>query len=182
MLVPPKVSSEWVIKSLFLLLTLIYVFVTYGDTQDHTPSDPLLTEWDVCWPMATWYMSWHVAICLSVVSLPSKLFKIHMVDHDLAPSPDWRRFSVLSLWYLAGYPVAYIMREPCISEAPGTWGRAIRVFIEGVVAFGLAGSIYGLGRCLLPAQPRSRVVLPFLPEKKAPAPSGIEPNCTVETV
>ena len=128
-----------------------------------------------------------------------------MVDHDLTPSPDWRRFTVLSLWYIAGYPVAYIMREPCISEAPGTWGRAIRVFIEGIVAFGLAGSIYvsifliltcwvkmtafffalvyqGLGRCLLPAQPRSRVVLPFLPEKKSPAPSNIEPNCTVETV
>ena len=65
-----------------------------------------------------------------------------MVDHDLTPSPDWRRFTVLSLWYTAGYPVAYIMREPCISEAPGTWGRAIRVFIEGIVAFGLAGSIY----------------------------------------
>ena len=56
--------------------TSIYVLVTYKDTQDHSPSDPSLTEWDVCWPMATWYMSWHVAICLSVVSLPSKLFKL----------------------------------------------------------------------------------------------------------
>ncbi len=56
--------------------TSLYVVVTYRDTQDHTPSDPSMTEWDICWPMATWYMSWHVAICLSVVSLPSKLFKL----------------------------------------------------------------------------------------------------------
>jgi hypothetical protein len=106
-------------------------------------------------------------------------------EHDLSPpSPDWRRFTILLFWYLAGFPVAYVMRGTCSAEAPGTWGRALRVFIEGVVAFGLAGCIYGLGRCLLPAQPRSRVmILPFLPEKKSPAPPGNEPHCaTVESV
>ena len=56
--------------------TSVYVLVTYWDTQDHTPTNLSLTEWDVCWPMATWYMSWHMAICLSVVSLPSKLFEL----------------------------------------------------------------------------------------------------------
>ncbi|KAN0141301.1 hypothetical protein V8E53_001057 [Lactarius tabidus] len=181
----PLVSSECVIKGLFFLLTSIYVLVTYRDTQDRTSSDPSLSEWDICWPVATWYMSWHVAICLSVVSLPSKLFKLDVEEHDLSPpSPDWRRFTILLFWYLAGLPVAYVMRGTCSAEAPGTWGRALRVFIEGIVAFGLAGCIYGLGRCLLPAQPRSRVmVLPFLPEKKSPAPPGNEPHCAaVETV
>jgi hypothetical protein len=156
------------------LQTTIYVLVTYNDTQEHTQSDPSLTEWDICWPMATWYMSWHVAICLSVVSLPSKLFRLDVDNHNLTPSIDRRRLSILSFWYLAGIPVAYVMQGPCIAEAPGTWGRAMRVLIEGVVAFGLAGCIYGLGRCLVPAQPRSRVVLPFLPEKKPSAPSGID--------
>ncbi|KAI9457771.1 hypothetical protein BJY52DRAFT_1223686 [Lactarius psammicola] len=92
--------------------------------------------------MATWYMSWHVAICLSVVSLPSKLFRLDVDSHDLTPSPDWGRLTILLLWYLAGIPTAYVMQGPCSAEAPGTWGRAIRVLIEGVVAFGLAGCIY----------------------------------------
>ena len=66
-----------------------------------------------------------------------------MDEHDLSPpSPDWRRFTILLFWYLAGIPVAYVMRGTCSAEAPGTWGRALRVFIEGIVAFGLAGCIY----------------------------------------
>ncbi|KAH9028089.1 hypothetical protein EDB85DRAFT_1625904 [Lactarius pseudohatsudake] len=176
--------KQCLIKGLFSSLTGLYVFVTYRDTQDRTPSDPSMTEWDVCWPVATWYISWHVAICLSVVTLPSKLFKLDVDEHNLIPSPDWRRLTILSLWYLTGIPVAYVMRGPCSVEAPGTWGRGIRVVIEGIVAFGLAGCIYGLGRCLLPVQPRSRaVVLPFLPEKKSPTASSMEPNCAaVETV
>jgi hypothetical protein len=56
--------------------TAIYATVTYKDTQDRSPSNPNHTEWDVCWPVATWYISWHAAICLSVVSLPSRLFRI----------------------------------------------------------------------------------------------------------
>jgi hypothetical protein len=64
--------------------TLFYVYVTYGDTQERSPSAPCRTEWEVCWPMATWYMSWHTAICLSVVSLPSRLFKL---ECDFLPPP-----------------------------------------------------------------------------------------------
>lgn len=56
--------------------TVIYATVTYRDTQDRSPSNPSNTEWDVCWPIATWYISWHAAICLSVVSLPSHLFRL----------------------------------------------------------------------------------------------------------
>ena len=66
-------------------------------------------------------------------------------EHDLrAPhtSPDWRRFTILLFWYLSGLSVAYAMRVTCGTEAPGTWGRVLRVFIEGVVSFGLAGCIY----------------------------------------
>ncbi|KAH9977175.1 hypothetical protein BGW80DRAFT_838589 [Lactifluus volemus] len=57
---------EYVIKGVFSLLTLLYVYVTYGDTQAPSPLTPYRTEWDVCWQMATWYMTWHIAICLSV--------------------------------------------------------------------------------------------------------------------
>jgi hypothetical protein len=56
--------------------TCLYVFVTFNDTQDLSPSSPAYSEWDICWPVATWYISWHVLICLSVVSLPSRLFTL----------------------------------------------------------------------------------------------------------
>ena len=56
--------------------------------------------------------------------------------------PDWRRLSILFLWYISGIPTAYIMHVPCSTGAPGVWARAGRVFIEGVVAFGLAGLIH----------------------------------------
>src|SRR5579859_2368366 len=72
----------------------------------------------------------------------TKFLATSVDDRNVTPSPDWRRLTVLLLWYLAGIPVAWVMRGPCIAEAPETWGRAIRVFIEGVVAFGLAGCIY----------------------------------------
>src|SRR6266702_1816245 len=168
------------------------------------------------WPSASLWSPFHPSSSNSSAGPSSALGPIKLLtyvldtsvdEHDLTPSPDWRRLTILLLWYLAGIPLAYVMQGSCSAEAPGTWGRAIRVFIEGVVAFGLAGCIYvstflilaslmkmtefslpwgfqGLGRCLLPTQPRSRVaVLPFLPEKKSPAPSGIEPNCAaVETV
>ena len=56
--------------------------------------------------------------------------------------PDWRRLTILFLWYLVGIPIAYTMQNTCSVGAPGTWARAGRVFIEGVVAFGLGGVIY----------------------------------------
>ena len=56
--------------------------------------------------------------------------------------PDWRRLTILFLWYLMGIPIAYTMQNSCSVGAPGTWARAGRVFIEGVVAFGLGGFIY----------------------------------------
>ncbi|KAI0003237.1 hypothetical protein BJV74DRAFT_519622 [Russula compacta] len=56
--------------------TCLYTVVTYKDTQDQSTSDPSYTEWEICWPIATWYISWHAAICLSVVSLPSHLFRL----------------------------------------------------------------------------------------------------------
>ena len=66
-----------------------------------------------------------------------------MEEHKHSPpSPDWGRFTILLFWYLAGFLVAYGMRGNCSAEAPGIWGRALRVFIEGIVGFGLAGSIY----------------------------------------
>jgi hypothetical protein len=34
------------------------------------------------------------------------------------------------------------MQDSCSVGAPGIWARAFRVFIEGVVAFGLGGLIY----------------------------------------
>ena len=56
--------------------------------------------------------------------------------------PDWRRLTILFLWYLMGIPIAYTMQNTCSVGAPATWARAGRVFIEGVVAFGLGGFIY----------------------------------------
>jgi len=158
------VKSEYVIKGLFSSLTCVYVYVTYNDTQDRSPSFPSHTEWDVCWPMATWYISWHTAICLSVVSLPSRLFKLEVDDCNVPQGPDWRRLTILFLWYLAGVPVAYVMYGPCSVGAPGTWARATRVFIEGVVAFGLGGFIYALGRYLSPI-PHARPQALIPPEK-----------------
>jgi len=49
---------------------------------------------------------------------------------------------VLFLWYLSGIPIAYVMQDACSVGAPGTWARAFRVFLEGIVAFGLGGFIY----------------------------------------
>jgi len=119
----------------------------------------------VCWPLATWYISWHTAICVSVVSLPSSLFKLQcgqfphislhfrflnvylggsvvdVADHK-TQGPDWKRLTILFLWYLMGIPIAYTMQDSCSVGAPGTWARGGRVFIEGVVAFGLGGFIY----------------------------------------
>ena len=100
-----------------------------------------------------------------MVSLPSCLFKLEcglsphiflrfqflnvsLVDSvvDVADyktqGPDWRRLTILFLWYLVGIPIAYTMQNTCSVGAPGTWARAGRVFIEGVVAFGLGGFIY----------------------------------------
>ncbi|KAI0303385.1 hypothetical protein B0F90DRAFT_1367097 [Multifurca ochricompacta] len=120
--------------------------------------------------MATWYISWHAAICLSMVSLPSRLFRLDVNDQNVPRSPDWRRLTILFLWYLAGIPTAYVMYDSCSIGAPGTWARAIRVFIEGVVAFSLGGSIY-------------LVVLPFPPEKVPSASlGGHQSGGTVETV
>ncbi len=62
--------------------------------------------------------------------------------HNIPQGPDWRRLSILFTWYLAGIPTAYMMHDTCAIGAPGTWARGIRVFIEGIVAFGLGGLIY----------------------------------------
>jgi len=62
--------------------------------------------------------------------------------HDVPQGPDWGRLAILFSWYLSGIPIAYIMQDSCSVGAPGTWARAFRVFIEGVVAFGLGGVIY----------------------------------------
>jgi len=162
-------TAEFLIKAIFLLLTCIYDVVTYRDALNPSPKDPTRTEWDTCWPLATWYISWHTAICLSVVSLPSHIFRldVDLPGHKLPQCPDWRRLSILFLWYLSGIPTAYVMHEPCSVGAPGVWARAGRVFIEGVVAFGLAGLIHGIGRCLFPFH-HSFPVLPVPPEKVFP--------------
>jgi hypothetical protein len=61
---------------------------------------------------------------------------------DIPQGPDWPRLTILFAWYLAGIPTAYVMRDSCVVGAPGIWARAIRVFIEGLVAFELGGLAY----------------------------------------
>jgi len=147
-------SAESVIKSVFTVLTGLYVLVTYSDTQGRSPSNPSVTEWAICWPIASWYMSWHVAICLSVVSLPSHLFMPITGVRDLvdcvAQNPYWMRWIVLLFWYLMGIPIANVMQYSCNVGAPGIWAHAGRVFIEGIAVFALGASIYVLDRYLLP--------------------------------
>ena len=65
-----------------------------------------------------------------------------LAGYDIPQGPDWRRLTILFLWYLSGIPIAYVMQDSCSVGAPGTWARAFRVFVEGVVAFGLGGLIY----------------------------------------
>ena len=65
-----------------------------------------------------------------------------LAGHNIPQGPDWRRLTILFAWYLAGIPTAYVMHNSCVVGAPGIWARAIRVFIEGIVAFGLGGFIY----------------------------------------
>ena len=65
-----------------------------------------------------------------------------LAGHNIPQGPDWRRLTILFAWYLAGIPTAYVTHNSCIVGAPGIWARAIRVFIEGIVAFGLGGFIY----------------------------------------
>ena len=65
-----------------------------------------------------------------------------LAGHNIPQGPDWRRLTILFAWYLAGIPTAYVMHDSCVVGAPGIWARAIRVFIEGLVAFGLGGLIY----------------------------------------
>jgi hypothetical protein len=65
-----------------------------------------------------------------------------LTSQNIPQGPDWRRLTILFSWYLAGIPTAYMMYDTCAIGAPGTWARGIRVFIEGIVAFGLGGLIY----------------------------------------
>jgi hypothetical protein len=65
-----------------------------------------------------------------------------LAGHDVPQGPDWGRLTILFLWYLSGVPITYIMQDSCSVGSPGIWARAFRVFIEGVVAFGLGGFIY----------------------------------------
>jgi len=67
---------------------------------------------------------------------------LDLAGYDIPQGPDWGRLTILFLWYLSGIPIAYVMQDSCSVGAPGTWARAFRVFIEGVVAFGLGGLIY----------------------------------------
>jgi len=113
--------------------------------------------------------------------------------------PDWKRLTILFLWYLMGVPIAYTMQNSCSVGAPGTWARAGRVFIEGVVAFGLGGFIYvgikvlrlcfiilrlnqGLGRCLFPTYNSTRVLLPYAPEKVPLTPGDVKSGGATESV
>jgi hypothetical protein len=65
-----------------------------------------------------------------------------LAGQNIHQGPDWHRLTVLFTWYLTGIPTAYMMYDTCAVGAPGTWARGIRVFIEGIVAFGLGGFIY----------------------------------------
>jgi hypothetical protein len=65
-----------------------------------------------------------------------------LAGQNIPQGPDWYRLTILFTWYLAGIPTAYMMYNTCAVGAPGTWARGIRVFIEGIVAFGLGGFIY----------------------------------------
>jgi hypothetical protein len=65
-----------------------------------------------------------------------------LAGQNIHQGPDWYRLTILFTWYLAGFPTAYTMYDTCAVGAPGTWARGIRVFIEGIVAFGLGGFIY----------------------------------------
>jgi len=178
-------TPECGIKGAFLFMTGLYTIVTYRDTQDRSPSNPSYSEWDICWPIATWYISWHAAICFSVVSLPSRLFRLDLdglAGYDIPQGPDWGRLTILFLWYLSGIPIAYVMQDSCSIGAPGTWARAFRVFIEGVVAFGLGGFIYSLGRWLFPNYNSRPILLPFAPEKVQSVPSSAVKAGVVEAV
>ena len=128
-----------------------------------------------------------------------------LAGHNIPQGPDWRRLAILFSWYLAGIPTAYVMHNSCTMGAPGIWARAIRVFIEGVVAFGLGGFIYvghlsfwdcalganlktflcsffqGLGRCLFPIRSRT-VLLPFPPEKVSTCQCAPKSGHAVESV
>lgn len=65
-----------------------------------------------------------------------------LTGQNTPQGPDWRRLTTLFAWYLAGIPTAYMMYNSCVVGAPGIWARGIRVFIEGIVAFGLGGFLY----------------------------------------
>jgi len=178
-------SAEWAIKGTFTFLTLLYATVTYQDTKDRSPLNPSFSEWDVCGPLAAWYISWHAAICISVVSLPSQLFRLDVDDlagHNIPQGPDWRRLTILFAWYLAGIPTAYVMHGSCVVGAPGIWARAIRVFIEGLVAFGLGSLIYALGRYLFPVHQSRLILLPFPPEKASSGPGALKSEHAVNSV
>jgi hypothetical protein len=73
-----------------------------------------------------------------------------LAGRNIPQGPDWRRLVILFAWYLAGIPTAYMMYDTCAVGAPGTWAHGIRVFIEGIVAFGgfiYVGSFFsGVGR------------------------------------
>jgi len=123
-----------------------------------------------------------VRFFLTLRFLISPDLAVSVEGHSLPQGPDWRRLAILFSWYLAGIPTAYIMHDSCIVGAPGTWARGIRVFIEGVVAFGLGGFLYGLGRCLFPVHHSRPVLLPFLPEKAPSGPGVPKSGRAVESV
>ena len=85
------------------------------------------------------------------------------------------------------------MHGSCSNGAPGIWARATRVFIEGVVAFGLGGFIYvgifplgligdlgipsGTGPLSIPAHPLTSGAVTFSARKGA---NGTIRRCQIE--
>ncbi|KAI0261041.1 hypothetical protein BC834DRAFT_897752 [Gloeopeniophorella convolvens] len=136
-----KPSGEVVIKGFFLTLACLYTYVAYGDAQKPTPSDPSRSEWDICWPLATWYISWHVALCISVISMPSRVFRVYTPDEP--PRPDWTRLTIHFIWNLAGVPIAYLKYNPCHIDALKTWNRTKLVLIEGMISLGFVIYVSG---------------------------------------
>lgn len=129
-----------------------------------------------------------------------------LAGHNIPQGPDWRRLTILFAWYLAGIPTAYVMHDSCAVGAPGIWARAIRVFIEGLVAFGLGGLIYvrhfstvvgsgltlilypfvfvlqALGRYLFPVHQSRLILLPFPAEKASLGPGALMSDNAVDSV
>jgi hypothetical protein len=72
------------------------------------------------------------------------------------------------------------MQDSCSVGAPGTWARAFRVFIEGVVAFGLGGLIY-VGIKFIPAFHHLTVLLAGTGKMSIPEPPSAPGSVTIRS-